>query len=279
MSEENNTPVEEVSSMKDVTISQDQNSMSLTANMADPEVDPMDNQPIEMPEQFANTDNPQQALLKSYNELRAKMSKGEAPEAEPTAETPATDAEPEATPDAEPEVKTEGAEANWTAKYHEQGGSLTDDQLMEASKQTGETVESIKEYIEFKKGKTDADIANSDQQVLDAIGGVEEYTKISKWANESLPEADLSAVESMLSNPELAKQGANVLKALYNNQASIEPKSLVEGGNGGEAPDVYMSNAEEVEDIQNPLYKTSPKFRRTVAEKMQRSMAFHRRKK
>ena len=284
------TPNEETNGLTNVNVADNGGGMTITADR-EPEVDPMDVQPIEMPEQFANSDDPQQALLKSYNELRAKMSKGEHKDGQEegtqeestettsdpvgeddntTSDTDNTDSD--STTDS---TDTESLEGKYTKLYTEQGGSLTDEQLAELSQTTGETIEGIKEYIEFKKGRTEADIADSDAKVMEAIGGTEAYTEISKWANDSLPEGELSAIEGMLSNPELAVRGAQVLKQLHASRASIEPSVKVEGGNGGEAPDVYMSNAEEIEDMQNPLYKSSTKFRRKVTEKIQRSMKYH----
>ena len=260
---------------------------SISANMPDP-VDPIDVQPLTMPEKFANAEDPQQALLKSYMEL--EKNKGGTPDAEEEAgkdvETgDSTDSDsdtPTESNDTDPDSDVGEAdvslEGQYTKLYHEQGGTLTDDQLQDISKTTGETIDSIKEYMEFKKGKTDADIAESDKKVMDAIGGVEEYTKIAEWANDKLPEDKLRAVETMLSNPELAEQGALVLKTLYMNQATIEPSIRVDGVGVDSSPDVYMSNAEELEDMRNPLYKSSPKFRRQVEEKIMRSMKYHSKK-
>ena len=249
----------------------------------------MDVQRIEMPEQFANAEDPQQALLKSYNELRAKMSKGEHKDEQEGAEgsTQTTDddvgedigttsdADNTGSDSTTDSTDNDSLEGKYTKLYTEQGGSLTDEQYTELSVMTGQPIDSLKHYVDSLSGKTEADIADSDAKVMEAIGGTEAYTEISKWANASLPESELSAIEGMLSNPELAVRGAQVLKQLHASRASIEPSVKVEGGNGVEAPDVYMSNAEEIEDMQNPLYKSSPKFRRSVAEKIQRSMKYH----
>ena len=249
----------------------------------------MDVQRIEMPEQFANAEDPQQALLKSYNELRAKMSKGEHKDEQEGAEgsTQTTDddvgedigttsdADNTGSDSTTDSTDNDSLEGKYTKLYTEQGGSLTDEQYTELSVMTGQPIDSLKHYVDSLSGKTEADIADSDAKVMEAIGGTEAYTEISKWANASLPESELSAIEGMLSNPELAVRGAQVLKHLHASRASIEPSVKVEGGNGVEAPDVYMSNAEEIEDMQNPLYKSSPKFRRSVAEKIQRSMKYH----
>lgn len=282
------TPNEETNGLTNVDVVDNGGGMTITADR-EPEVDPMDVQRIEMPEQFANAEDPQQALLKSYNELRAKMSKGEHKDEQEGAEgsTQTTDddvgedigttsdADNTGSDSTTDSTDNDSLEGKYTKLYTEQGGSLTDEQYTELSVMTGQPIDSLKHYVDSLSGKTEADIADSDAKVMEAIGGTEAYTEISKWANASLPESELSAIEGMLSNPELAVRGAQVLKQLHASRASIEPSVKVEGGNGVEAPDVYMSNAEEIEDMQNPLYKSSPKFRRSVAEKIQRSMKYH----
>ncbi len=282
------TPNEETNGLTNVDVVDNGGGMTITADR-EPEVDPMDVQRIEMPEQFANAEDPQQALLKSYNELRAKMSKGEHKDEQEGAEgsTQTTDddvgedigttsdADNTGSDSTTDSTDNDSLEGKYTKLYTEQGGSLTDEQYTELSVMTGQPIDSLKHYVDSLSGKTEADIADSDAKVMEAIGGTEAYTEISKWANDALPESELSAIEGMLANPELAVRGAQVLKQLHASRASIEPSVKVEGGNGVEAPDVYMSNAEEIEDMQNPLYKSSPKFRRSVAEKIQRSMKYH----
>ena len=282
------TPNEETNGLTNVDVVDNGGGMTITADR-EPEVDPMDVQLIEMPEQFANAEDPQQALLKSYNELRAKMSKGEHKDEQEGTEGSTQTADDDVGEDIGTTSDTDNTgsdsttdstdndslEGKYTKLYTEQGGSLTDEQYTELSVMTGQPIDSLKHYVDSLSGKTEADIADSDAKVMEAIGGTEAYTEISKWANASLPESELSAIEGMLANPELAVRGAQVLKQLHASRASIEPSVKVEGGNGVEAPDVYMSNAEEIEDMQNPLYKSSPKFRRSVAEKIQRSMKYH----
>ena len=293
MSETENTVVEPV--LKDeVIVDHGGGSQSISANIADP-VDPIHTQAMEMPEKFANADDPQQALLKAYTELEKMKStdggtvneseetQSEEPTNDKEGDTPVADSDSDNnsstdTTDSDASEADVSLEGQYTKLYNEQGGKLTDEQLQTLSQATGETIEGIKEYIEFKKGRTEADIAESDRKVMEAIGGTEEYTKIAEWANDKLPEDKLRAVETMLSNPELAEQGALVLKELYMAQATIEPSLRVDGNGVSEKPDVYMSQAEEIEDMSNPLYKTSPQFRRNVEEKMLRSMKFHSKK-
>jgi len=291
MSETENTVVEPV--LKDeVIVDHGGGSQSISANIADP-VDPIHTQVMEMPEKFANADDPQQALLKAYTELeKMKSTNGGTVEDEQAVQEPTNDEVGDSpvddsgidtnsstdTTDSDASEADVSLEGQYTKLYNEQGGKLTDEQLQTLSQATGETIDGIKEYIEFKKGRTESDIAESDRKVMEAIGGTEEYTKIAEWANDKLPEDKLRAVETMLSNPELAEQGALVLKELYMAQATIEPSLRVDGNGVSEKPDVYMSQAEEIEDMSNPLYKTSPQFRRNVEEKMLRSMKFHSKK-
>ena len=291
MAETENTVAEPV--LKDeVIVDHGGGSQSISANIADP-VDPIHTQVMEMPEKFANADDPQQALLKAYTELeKMKSTNGGTVEDEQAVQEPTNDEVGDSpvddsgidtnsstdTPDSDASEADVSLEGQYTKLYNEQGGKLTDEQLQTLSQATGETIDGIKEYIEFKKGRTESDIAESDRKVMEAIGGTEEYTKIAEWANDKLPEDKLRAVETMLSNPELAEQGALVLKELYMAQATIEPSLRVDGNGVSEKPDVYMSQAEEIEDMSNPLYKTSPQFRRNVEEKMLRSMKFHSKK-
>ena len=292
MSEDENT----VDTLKDVVVTEQGGGTSVSASMADAP-DPMDNPTLTIPDKFKGDE---QAFIKSYLELEKKMSTGGASEQEgatesttesseavqtatddevggkPDTDGDTSDSDTDSTTDTTDDADADSLKGKYTQLYEEQGGKLTDEQYTELSTMTGQPINSIKHYVEGLAGKTEADIAESDKQVMDAIGGVDKYTEIAKWANESLPEDQLSAVEAMLSNPELAKQGALVLKQLHMSQNTIEPKTPIEGRESGADLDIYHNNDESQEDYRNPLYKTSPKFQRMVKEKELRTMRYNR---
>jgi hypothetical protein len=281
-----------IEELNDTTVNATDGGTSVSANMNEA-VDPMDVQKLEMPEKFANAEDPQQALMKAYIELE-KM-KGGAPNVEVGQEDKGSEAEGTETPndvgdlpvdsststtvDVDGSTDSDVVEANdadvvadYSKLWADQGGKLEDAQWAEVAEKSGVTVDEAKAYGEWKAQQQvdpliQEAIAKSDTEVFEAVGGQEQYDAMAKWANEKLGNDQALAIEAMLSKPELAKQGALTLRTMYENRDTIEP-SVTKDGQATPAVQGFNNDAEYMEALQNPLYKTSPKYRNSVDVKL-----------
>jgi len=107
------------------------------------------------------------------------------------------------------------------------------------------------------------------------VGSKEEYEKVIEWAQENLTEAQAEAFDRTIEDGNFDSFTLQVegLKARYNaangsstgNELSGKPAPT----NGG----VFESTAQLSQAIADPRYHSDPAFRRTVEQKLQRSMS------
>jgi hypothetical protein len=280
MSEENNTAV-----IEEVDVQDNGSSMSVSANLA-PAPDPMDNLALVMPDKFSNAEDPQQALLKAYSEMEKKFSQGgsdvktepvQEPTADPvgevsdnTGDSPSDNTGGDT--DSTTSETTEPDVSKFSQLWDAQEGTLTDEQWADASKEHGVTVDEAKEFAQWKSDKQQGVVQDaitaSDSAIYEAVGGNEAYTNMEAWASESLDVKALGSLEAMLANPDLAVQGAQVLKSMYDNRSNIEPTSSVNAESPTTSSEGLESEEEMAESMADPLYRTSEKYRRQHREKM-----------
>lgn len=282
MSEENSTAV-----IEEVDVQDNGSSMSVSANLA-PAPDPMDNLALEVPEKFRNDDPAvqMQNILKSYGEIEKMIGKGgQDVKTEPVQEvTPNTlgevpdnvgdttnndtsgNTDSDASKDTEPDV------SKFSQLWDAQEGTLTDEQWADASKEHGVTVDEAKEFAQWKSDKQQGVVQDaitaSDSAIYEAVGGNEAYTTMEAWASEALDVKAIGSLEAMLANPDLAVQGAQVLKSMYDNRANIEPTNSVNAESSTTSSEGFESEEEMTESMADPLYRTSEKYRRQHREKM-----------
>ena len=200
---------------------------------------------------FANAEE----LEKAYLELQQKLGKGE----EPT--------EPEAE-----EVQEDNPDylAQAINEYNE----------------TGKLSEEIKEQLqEFEFDDLFAYLANNAQtpeaddlteEEMNAIkgyvGGDKQYEALMDWAGQTLDPNYVEAFDDLVQTGsaraiQLAVRG---LMAEYENANGYEGRMLT-GKAATETPDVYRSQAEVVQAMNDPRYDSDPAYRNDVFEKLGRS--------
>lgn len=111
-----------------------------------------------------------------------------------------------------------------------------------------------------------------DEKLLDMIGGKEVYQQLKQWALLNVPMGVLDAFNKVMAEGDTLqkKEAIITMYAKYNAgrkplQDIFTPSINVQGG----AP--YTSEDELQADIQNPKYKTDPRFRKQVMNKLRAS--------
>ncbi len=202
-----------------------------------------------------------QDLESAYLELQKKLGEsgdeapeeeGEMEEAEEFEATPATDM-----------ISTASQEFAETGEITPE----TRDALAEMSSQ-----ELLDAYMSMQKAPS-PDLTDSDVSSLkDSVGGEEAYNQITGWAAEALSDADLDAFNDTVENGSMAQ----IQMVLAGLQARYQAENGYEGTQlQGKAPsnsrDVFRSQAEVVEAINDPRYDRDPAYRNDILMKLERS--------
>ena len=200
-----------------------------------------------------------QDLESAYLELQRKLGEGDAEpeegemeEAEEFETSPATDMISAAS--------QEFAEAGEiTPETRDALAELSSEELLDA-------------YMSMQKTPS-PDLTDSDVSSLkDSVGGEEAYNQITGWAAEALSDADLDAFNDTIENGSLAQIQMIMagLQARYQAENGYEGTQL-QGKPPSNSRDVFRSQAEVVEAINDPRYDRDPAYRNDILMKLERS--------
>ena len=117
------------------------------------------------------------------------------------------------------------------------------------------------------------DLSDSDiNNIKSSVGGDEAYTQITNWAAQSLPDSDLDAFNATIENGSLAQIQLMMagLQARYQAENGYEG-TQVQGKPPSSSGDVFRSQAEVVEAINDPRYDRDPAYRNDILMKLERS--------
>jgi hypothetical protein len=208
-------------------------------------------------------------LEKAYIELQRKL--GEPKEDEPEVqqeelrETEASE-EVELTPVAQ--LMTDAS-----AEFYETG-ELTSETIEKFSEMSSK--ELVETYLEMQKNQPTSsgrDLTESEVNVIyQQAGGQDAYDNLMQWAQESLPEEFTKAYDSVVDRGEAPA----IQIALAGLQQQYEAANGVEGnlytGRGSvDKPDVFRSQSEVIQAMQDRRYDTDPAYRQDVFQKLERS--------
>ena len=139
-----------------------------------------------------------------------------------------------------------------------------------------ESNELISAYIALQGQQGDGEAPDlNEQQVNDVkafAGGEEAYTGLVDWAAENMPKNFVDAFDNLVSvgDTDMIKLAVAGLKAAYDDQNGYEGEMLT---GKGAAPnvDVFRSQAEVVQAMNDPRYDRDPAYRQDVFAKLERS--------
>ena len=193
-------------------------------------------------------------LEKAYLELQQKMGEGKQ-EAEPEAEEVQ-----ESDPDYLAQAMNE----------YQETGKLSD----EIKKQLDELdYEDMFAAMQSQAPQEAEDLSEEEMNAIrNYVGGEQQYGALMDWAAQTLDSNYVEAFDDLVQNGsaraiQLAVRG---LMAEYENQNGYEGRMLT-GKAATETPDVFRSQAEVVQAMNDPRYDSDPAYRNDVFEKLGRS--------
>jgi len=193
-------------------------------------------------------------LEKAYLELQQKMGQGEQ-EAEPEAEEVQ-----ESDPDYLAQAMNE----------YQETGKISDEMKQQLDELDYEDMFAA---MQSQAPQEAEDLSEEEMNAIrNYVGGEQQYGALMDWAAQTLDRNYVEAFDDLVQNGsaraiQLAVRG---LMAEYENQNGYEGRMLT-GKAASETPDVFRSQAEVVQAMNDPRYDSDPAYRNDVFEKLGRS--------
>ena len=200
-----------------------------------------------------------QDLESAYLELQKKLGEGD---------SEAEEGEPEEAEEFESSPATDMISA--ASQEFAESGEITPETRDALAEMSSE--ELLDAYMSMQKAPS-PDLTDSDVSSLkDSVGGEEAYNQITGWAAEALSDAELDAFNSTIENGSLAQIQMIMagLQARYQAENGYEGTQL-QGKPPSNSRDVFRSQAEVVEAINDPRYDRDPAYRNDILMKLERS--------
>lgn len=207
----------------------------------------------------------QDQLIEAYRNLEAKLSQGRQQESQ---QGEYLEGEEERTRAAEEAVaRAEGVDMESLSQEYFQNGDLSD-QSYEALEKAGIPRQVVKEYIEGQEARA----YQYQTQALEAIGGEEEFAKISEWAAANLDPAQIERYNAAVDSGDASRMQEAVKALAYEySRARPQEPSLLGGGNTNGVGERFESVAQLTEAMSDPRYHNDPAYRKEVEQKLARS--------
>ena len=206
-----------------------------------------------------------------YKELESKLGQKDTEE----------EAKPE--PEAEPEPTSLSDNATVIAdasdEYYANDGKLSPETLQKFQGMSSQDL--INAYLEVTKSPDwqaappaqVQDVTESQiNEVKNFAGGAEEYQNMVQWAGQNLDAQAIKAFDNIVASGsiETIKFAVSGLKSQYLNAVGYEGK-MVQGKAAKETADVFRSQAELVQAMNDKRYDRDPAYRQDIIEKLERS--------
>lgn len=218
-------------------------------------------------------------LEKAYLELQSKFSSGNRGD-ESSEESSETDTgnDDQVSPDNEPtnqqeeEVTATSVVTNASDEWFKEG--KLSDQTME-SLQSMSSQDLINAYIEAYGENSAPTVDLTDQQVntiKNDVGGPEAFDQVLTWANENLDPAYVQSYDNLVEtgNFQAIQMALAGIKSAYDAANGYEGRMLT-GKAVKQDTNVFRSQAEVVQAMNDPRYDKDPAFRNDVFAKLERS--------
>ena len=163
-------------------------------------------------------------------------------------------------------------------EYFENEGAISEE-TMERFKEMSSS-ELVEAYMAIRDRNPDVDgggysedLTDSEMnQVYNSAGGEAEYNNLTSWAAQNLDESKMDAFNDIIDrgNATSIQIAVAGLRAEYENQEGYEGRMLT-GKAARSSGDVFRSQAEVVQAMNNPKYDRDPAYRQDVYDKLERS--------
>jgi len=179
-----------------------------------------------------------------------------------------------------PDEVAEGVDLIQTAseEYFENDGQISEETMERFTEMSSS--ELVEAYMAIKDRNPDMDGGGYSEDLTDAemnqvynsAGGEAEYNNLTQWAAQNLDEAKMDAFNDIIDkgNATSIQIAVAGLRAEYENQEGYEGRMLT-GKAAKSSGDVFRSQAEVVQAMNDPKYDRDPAYRQDVYDKLERS--------
>lgn len=204
-----------------------------------------------------------QELESAYLELQKKLGENNTTE-ESTEETVEEQAEEEETPDA----------SLLDRLWEESKGEFSEETLKElAEAKPGDLAKMYLEYRNEMQSNEPRQLTEQDVQGLKGVvGGEENYDNMVQWASQNMSEDEVTLYDEVMDsgNPAAAYFAVQALAYKYQDSIGVEG-NLIQGKAPSNNQNVFRSQAELVEAMNDPRYSRDPAYRQEIMQKLERS--------
>ena len=146
----------------------------------------------------------------------------------------------------------------------------------EALNNAGFNREMVESYLDGVQYRQTSDNQLSVQQANDLMneyGGKENYEKMVYWAADNMTKEEAAAFDKAVKSPDISfvRLAVDGLQARYLAATDQEPRLIGGRSSRGSSNDVFESNAQLVEAMNDPRYSRDSAYRKKVADKLGRS--------
>ena len=219
---------------------------------------------------FAGKFQNAEELEKAYVELQKKLGSNSEEETEASTEEAEEKTEEESNP-----ALSLINEAS--AEYYKNDNTLSPETIEKFSSMSSQDL--VSAYLELQKNapqqetETVKDLSESDiNSIKNSVGGDKEYDNIISWAAQNLPEQRRNAFDNLINNGdvEIIQLAVAGLKAQYETANGYEGR-LLSGKSAKTSGDVFRSQAEVVQAMNDPRYDRDEAYRQDIYQKLERS--------
>ena len=205
-----------------------------------------------------------QELESAYLELQKKLG-----------ESNTTEESTEETVEEQEEEQEEGPDASLLDRlWEESKGEFSEETLKElAEAKPGDLAKMYLEYRNEMQSNEPRQLTEQDVQGLKGVvGGEENYDNMVQWASQNMSEDEVTLYDKVMDsgNPAAAYFAVQALAYKYQDSIGVEG-DLIQGKAPSNNQNVFRSQAELVEAMNDPRYSRDPAYRQEIMQKLERS--------
>ena len=143
----------------------------------------------------------------------------------------------------------------------------------EETSEEEEQTEEVEEETKEEEEPTKVGITQEDIDVLyNMVGGKEAYSNMISWASETMTKQEIEMFDHVmdLDNPWAAFFAVKAVQNAYENTVGKDGRMLTGKGTPN-TKDVFRSQAEVIQAMDDPRYESDPAYRNDVFQKLDRS--------
>ena len=179
-----------------------------------------------------------------------------------------------------PEDVAEGVDLITTAseEFYENDGQISDETMERFTEMS--STDLVEAYMAIRERNPDIDgggysedLSDAEMnQVYNSAGGEAEYNNLTTWAAQNLDESKMDAFNDIIDrgNATSIQIAVAGLRAEYEAQEGYEGRMLT-GKAAKSSGDIFRSQAEVVQAMNDPKYDRDPAYRQDVYDKLERS--------